>query len=57
MLLLLLPLRFDMLDPASYLHLSLVVILVVIDDFLHTQSHLLVVTECLGELGTSQLDS
>jgi hypothetical protein len=57
MLLLLLPLRLDMLDPASYLHLSLVVILVVIDDFLHTQSHLLVVTECLGELGTSQLDS
>jgi hypothetical protein len=57
MLLLLLPLRLDMLDPAPYLHLSLVVILIVIDDFLHTQCHLLVVTESLGELGTSQLDS
>jgi hypothetical protein len=57
MLLLLLPLRLDMIDPASYLYFGLVVILVVIDDFLHTQSHLLVVAESLGELGTSHLDS
>ena len=55
--LLLLSLHFDLVDPVSDLEFGLVVVLIIIDDLLHTQSDLLVVTESLRQLSASQLNS
>ena len=54
--LLLLSLHFDLVDPVSDLEFGLVVVLVIIDDLLHTQSDLLVVTESLRQLSASQFN-
>ncbi len=56
-ILLLLPLLLDLINPLSDLHLSLVVVFVVVDNLLHTHCDLLVFTESFGELCARQLDS